>query len=59
MPTFPDRHLVLVRKEPKIVLLAYADVEHGVFVYRSFHACVICGLSSLRLRNIIDVEYST
>jgi hypothetical protein len=28
--TFPDRHVALVRKEPRIELLEYADIEHDV-----------------------------
>jgi hypothetical protein len=32
MLTFPDRHVVVVRTEPKIALLEYADIEH----------CVLC-----------------
>jgi hypothetical protein len=30
MPIFPDHHVVLVHREPKIVLLEYADIEHHV-----------------------------
>jgi hypothetical protein len=33
MPTFPDRHVDLVRKEPRIELLEYADIEHHVLCW--------------------------
>jgi hypothetical protein len=52
MPTFPGRHVVLVRKEPKIALLEYADVEHHVL--RLFEAQGLFVSSSLHKKTLPD-----
>jgi hypothetical protein len=34
MPTYPDRNVVFVRREPRIEILEYADIEHRVLSRR-------------------------